>query len=450
MTRYKLTVGLEIHVQLKTQTKMFCGCKNDPFNSQPNANVCPVCYGLPGALPLLNQEAVKKTIELGQALGGNITNPTFWARKNYFYPDLPKGYQISQSSSPLVVNAKLTIEGKTHQIARIHLEEDAGKMVHQAGSHQTLANYNRAGVPLMEMVTAPDFDTSSDAKRFCQELQRVMRSLEISDADMEKGQMRCEANISVSKTKTLGVKVEVKNINSFRSVEKAIEHEYDRQIAVLEAGRVVVHETRTWNDPTGKTVAMRSKETSADYRYFPEPDLPVIEVPIGSQKVHKLPDERRVELEAVGLKADTARVLVDKALDERVLIINGRQPGLASEAANQMIEFPSFTALSVEDQIKVLNARTAGGWTKDALATILEKTNQGTALDEVLAEYTTVIDLDPVISETLKSHDSAVNDYRAGKQQVLHFLVGQVMSQTRGKANINEVRARLEKALKAS
>ncbi|MCR4278008.1 MAG: Asp-tRNA(Asn)/Glu-tRNA(Gln) amidotransferase subunit GatB [Candidatus Berkelbacteria bacterium] len=447
---YQLTVGLEVHVELKTKTKMFCGCANDPFNSKPNINVCPVCYGLPGALPLLNKEAVRLTFELGQALKGTIAETTFWARKNYFYPDLPKGYQISQSTSPLVEQARIEIDGVCHQIQRIHLEEDAGKSVHPNGLSGSLVNYNRAGVPLMEMVTEPDFHSAEDAKRFCQEIQRIVRALGISDADMEKGQMRCEANISVSVTEKLGEKVEVKNINSFRAVEKAIAYEYERQTELLDKGESVIHETRTWDSIASKTVSMRSKETSADYRYFPEPDLPIVEIEVGAVKSAQLPEDRRRALEAIGTPATIAQSLVDKQLDSRVLVINNREPEAAKEAAHLMLESTAFASLDLEDQIKLLSAKKSSGWTKDTLAGAMKEISNGKTAEEVIATYSEKFVLEPIIVEVITANQAAVNDYTSGKENALHFLVGQVMAKTKGKANINEVRTELQEYFKKS
>lgn len=447
---YQLTVGLEVHVELKTKTKMFCGCANDPFNSKPNINVCPVCYGLPGALPLLNKEAVRLTVELGQALDGKIAPITFWARKNYFYPDLPKGYQISQSTSPLVEHARIEIDGLKHQIQRIHLEEDAGKSIHSTGSSGSLVNYNRAGVPLMEMVTEPDFHSAEDAKRFCQEIQRIVRALGISDADMEKGQMRCEANISVSKTAKLGEKVEVKNINSFRAVEKAIAYEYERQTEVLDKGEPVIHETRTWDSITNKTVSMRSKETSADYRYFPEPDLPVVAIEVGAVKSKQLPEDRRRALEGVGVPAAIAQSLVDKQLDDRALVINDRAPEIAKEAAHLLLESTAFALLGLEDQVKLLTAKKSSGWTKDTLTSVMKEIGEGKSTEEVITNYSETIVLEPIIIEVITANEAAVNDYKSGKENALHFLVGQVMAKTKGKANINEVRTELQEYFKKS
>ena len=458
MSEYELTVGLEIHVELKTKTKMFCGCKNDPFNSKPNVNVCPVCYGLPGALPLLNKEAIWLTVKLGQALGGQVASTTFWARKNYFYPDLPKGYQISQSNSPIVESAELEIDRVKHRIARIHLEEDAGKSVHQAGQLTTLVNFNRAGVPLMEMVTEPDFDSAEDAKRFCQEIQRIVRALEISDADMEKGQMRCEANVSVAPTNPksqipnpkLGTKVEVKNINSFRAVEKAIRYEYERQVELLNRGELVVTETRTWDSIANQTTAMRSKETSADYRYFPEPDLPMVAIEARTVKNLTLPEDRRRALEAVGVPAQIARTLVDKQLDRPALIVNDRAPELAKEAAHLMLESMVFATMSADNQIELLVAKKKSGWTNDTLSAVIEEVGRGQPIDQVVGRYIETLDLEPIIEQIMTNNQSAVKDYRSGKENALHFLVGQVMAKTQGKANITEVRTKLVKILKSA
>lgn len=447
---YQLTVGLEIHVELKTKTKMFCGCANDPFSSKPNINVCPVCYGLPGALPLLNKEAVRLTVELGQALNGKIAPTTFWARKNYFYPDLPKGYQISQSTSPLVEQAQIEIDGVKHGIQRIHLEEDAGKSVHPSGSSSSLVNYNRTGVPLMEMVTEPDFHSAEDAKRFCQEIQRIVRALGISDADMEKGQMRCEANISVSATSKLGEKVEVKNINSFRAVEKAITYEYDRQTELLGSAKSVTHETRTWDSIGNKTTSMRSKETSADYRYFPEPDLPMVSIEVGTVKSKQLPEDRRRALEEVGAPSAIAQSLVDKQLDQQVLIINNRNPELAKEATHLMLESTAFAAMSTDDQIRLLEAKKKGGWTKVTLSAVMGEIANGKKAEDAIASYSEAFVLEPIIVEVIAANQPAVNDYVAGKENALHFLVGQVMAKTKGKANINEVRTELQEYFKKS
>lgn len=432
-------------MELQTKTKMFCGCKNDPFHSKPNTNVCPVCYGLPGALPVANKKAVEMTIKLGQALGGNIAKNTFWARKNYFYPDLPKGYQISQSSAPLVGEAAITIDGHDHRIERIHLEEDAGKLMHSKDKTHSLVNYNRAGVPLMELVTHPDFDTPESAKKFCKELQSILRKLDISTADMEKGLMRCEANISVSKTDKHGTKVEVKNINSFRAVEKAIQYEYDRQTKALENGEKLTQETRTWNADNNKTVVMRSKETSADYRYFPEPDLPYVETSINEGETHKLPDEMRKELVELGLTEDLARTIVSKGYSEKISDLTNKN--YAPHVSKLIIQLPSFSKLSSVDMIEF--AKVASGYTTKTQNEILAEVSSGKKLTDVLVEYQQEIDLTPIAKEIISKNPDLVEKYRAGNENVLNALIGKIMAKTQGKANVVNARAELEKQLKA-
>src|SRR3989344_3387920 len=281
MNDYLLTVGLEIHAELATKTKMFCDSRNDTNELRPNTNVCPVCLGYPGTLPVINKEAVRRVLCLGTAVGGEIADYTEFDRKNYFYSDIPKGYQISQYKHPLVKGGELEVEIKNQKskikITRIHLEEDTAKSSHDTGDY-SLVDFNRAGIPLMELVTEPVIHSGSEAAEFAKELQLLLRYLGVSDANMEKGEMRVEANVSVSKTDTFGVKVEVKNLNSFKAVERAIAYEVERQIAVIESGEKVVQETRGWDENKQKTFSQRLKEESHDYRYFPDPDLPKMKI----------------------------------------------------------------------------------------------------------------------------------------------------------------------------
>ena len=278
MGKYKPTIGLEIHAELKTNSKMFCSCKNDPDEKRPNFNICPVCTAQPGTLPVANEEAIKKVINTGLALNCKITEKSKFDRKNYFYPDLPKGYQISQYDQPIANNGWLEIRNSKSKIrkiriTRIHLEEDTGSLMHPESANYSLVNLNRAGVPLMELVTEPDITSGREAREFAQELQLILKYLGVSDANMEKGQMRVEVNISISKGKTLGTKVEIKNLNSFKVVEKAVDFEIKRQEELLEAKEKVVQETRGWHDKKEITFSQREKESAHDYRYFPEPDL---------------------------------------------------------------------------------------------------------------------------------------------------------------------------------
>lgn len=459
MSDWRLTVGMEVHVELQTQTKLFCGCKNDPFHSAPNTNVCPVCYGLPGALPVLNKKAVEMTVKLGQALKGEIAPETFWARKNYFYPDLPKGYQISQSTAPLIKNAKVTIDGKDHRIHRIHLEEDAGKLMHSPDKPHSLVNYNRAGVPLMEIVTEPDFESADSAKRFCQELQRILRSLDISQADMEKGLMRCEANISVSPTSSkrqvvsnkLGTKIEVKNINSFRAVEKAINYEFERQTKALEAGEDLQQETRNWDETSGKTVVMRTKETSADYRYFPEPDLPFVAINVGEVSDHQLPEDQRKALAELGIPEDIARVIVDRGETQTIADIAENGKELALEAAKLLLVIPEFSEISTNSKILVVQARLENGWTNRYVQDLIQNTDRsgnqiGFELEQRAMGEGHLIN--EVVKDVIAENPKMVTDFQKGNQNAFNALIGKVMAKTKGTANVVQARAELEKQLK--
>ena len=300
-SEYIPTIGLEIHAELKTKTKMFCSCKNDPDEKKPNYNICPICMGHPGTLPVINKEAVKHILKVGVAIGGRIAEETEFDRKNYFYPDIPKGYQISQYKYPLVTGGQ--INGIS--ITRIHLEEDTASSVHTKGDY-SLVDFNRAGVPLLELVTEPTIHSASDASKFGEELQLLLQYLGVSEANMEKGEMRLEANVSVAKkdSEKLGTKVEVKNLNSFKSAEKAILYEVKRHINIIENGGKVDQETRGWDESKQETFSQRSKENSNDYRYFPEPDLPkliISSIPdfsINALKgqIKETPKDRRVRI----------------------------------------------------------------------------------------------------------------------------------------------------------
>ena len=287
LERYEAVIGIEVHSQLRTASKMFCGCSTAYDGAQPNTHVCPVCLGLPGALPTINKRAVEHVLATGAAIEATAPEATRWDRKNYFYPDLPKGYQISQYDLPLASAGRLTVDTSagpvTIGITRAHLEEDTAKLIHATaddGRKVSLIDFNRSGAPLMEIVTDPDIRTAEQARRYAEELQLLLRTIGASDADMERGQMRVEANISLRPhgATEYGTRIEVKNMNSFRSVERAIAYEIERQAAALDAADSLVQETRGWSDDRGATYRMRSKETSDDYRYFPEPDLPPLHV----------------------------------------------------------------------------------------------------------------------------------------------------------------------------
>lgn len=448
MSDYKLTVGLEIHVELETKTKMFCGCLNEPFTSEPNTNVCPVCYGLPGALPLINKEAVKMVVRLGRAINATIPEKTQWERKSYFYPDLPKGYQISQSIAPLIQGGTITINGTDHHLDHAHLEEDAGKLMHAPDKSHSMVNYNRAGVPLLEIVTKPDFHSAEDVKAFCQELQRIMRSLKISSADMEKGRMRCEANISVSKTDEFGTKVEVKNINSFRGIERAVNFEMERQIKALENGEKLVQETRTWNDEQGKTISMRVKETGADYRYFPEPDLPVVDLTnMEDVTTHMLPDEQRKMLAALEIHQEAIQAIIDKNGFEMVMELSRENAQLAREAAKVFLAVPEFSLIPRTEQVKLIEKKEELGMTSSRLKEVItHHLNTGQNIEQILASNQ-ILDLSAIADQVIAEFPKEVAAYKAGKEVLFNFLVGQVMAKTKGQANIQAVREALQKQL---
>ena len=313
---FEPVIGLEIHVQMDTKTKMFCSCPVE-FGAEPNSNVCPVCLGLPGSLPVINRRAVEFAIRAGLALNCQINTKSVFARKNYFYPDLPKGYQISQYEEPIAVNGWLEVNGKRIRIRRLHIEEDAGKNIHEGS--KTLVDLNRAGTPLMEIVTEPDIDSPQLAREFLEKLRNIMRYTGVSRADMEKGQLRCDINLSIRPkgSKEFGTRVEIKNVNSFRFVQKAIEAEMERQIKLVLSGQKVVQETRTFDPSTGLTHPMRSKEEAEDYRYFPDPDLLPLVVPVEwieeiKRTMPELPEERFQRfVKDYSLDEYSARVLTD-------------------------------------------------------------------------------------------------------------------------------------------
>ncbi len=460
------TIGLEIHVELKTQTKMFCDSLNDPEEKHPNANVCPICVGHPGTLPTINKAAVESILKVGMALKGDIPQFSKFDRKNYFYPDLPKGYQISQYDLPLIFGGVLN----GVRLRRIHLEEDTGRLIHSedpsTGSGQAFSyvDYNRAGVPLMELVTEPDITTANQAVEFAKELQLILRYLNVSDADMEKGQMRVEANISVSADSVMGTKVEVKNINSFKAVHDAIECEIKRQEEVLSSGGKVIQETRGWDDAKHKTVSQRIKEEAHDYRYFPEPDLPPLDMSkfdLAALKlaVPELPKEKRLRFcKEYALKPEQAEVVCrDRAIAEYFeeaaselksedvkadfqLLYNyltsdlfGLMAEMGFEIGEIKIDPENFADLVILASSGKISSRT----TKDILKKMLE-----TGMDPndiVKQENLTQISDEDALEQTvrviLEKHPAAVADFKKGKENALQFLIGKAMAELKGKGN---------------
>lgn len=433
---YKLTVGLEIHAELNTRTKMFCDSKNNPDETQPNVNICPVCMGHPGTLPVINKEAVRSVLRLGAALGGELADYTEFDRKNYFYPDIPKGYQISQYKHPLVSGGELS----GVKITRIHLEEDTAKSIHN-DKGESLLNFNRAGVPLMELVTEPVIHDAETAARFAKELQLVLNTLGIAEANMEKGEMRVEANISVSKDDKMGIKVEVKNLNSFRSVERAVRFEYDRQSKLLEEGGKVVQETRGWDENRGETFPQRLKEESHDYRYFPDPDLPklfVSEVPEFQNLKETLPElpwEKRVRLISLGIGAEQAEIYVTQPgwgeLFQEVSDRLGDDRGAAVLASNYITNdlqavIPADSLIEIVRMIQSGEVSSRGA--KDILKIIQAEggTARKIAEERNLMQESDREVLQKIVNEVKKENPMEVP---------VQFLVGQAMKKSGGRAN---------------
>jgi aspartyl-tRNA(Asn)/glutamyl-tRNA(Gln) amidotransferase subunit B len=463
---YTPTIGLEVHAELKTNSKMFCPCKNNPHRSEPNTNICPICMGHPGTLPLPNEEAIRSVLLFGTAVKGTIADFSEFDRKNYFYPDIPKAYQISQYAYPLVTGGSIAGVALT----RVHLEEDTARSQHDKGDY-SLVDFNRAGVPLMELVTEPVIHDASTASAFAKELQLLLRTLGISDANMEKGEMRIEANISVSNTDELGTKVEVKNLNSFRSVESAISFEIHRQIAEKEAGREVYQETRGWDEQKQVTFVQRSKETAKDYRYFPDPDIPKLKIseyePFNASRLAEimplLPEEKRSKYRNLGLQEGTidtilANVTLDAYLSE-ISIQPGASNQLVVTAANYLltdvlpqvgetpIALPSATFVQLITYL--LDKKVTSRVVKDM---IIEFISVDTVdITTVLTERNLFSTNDPaalrtLVQEIISEHATVVADFKAGKETALKFLVGQGMKKSKG--SVDPIS--LEEAIRAS
>jgi aspartyl-tRNA(Asn)/glutamyl-tRNA(Gln) amidotransferase subunit B len=466
-SKYKLTVGLEIHAELKTNTKMFCNSKNDPEEKRPNVNICPVCMGHPGTLPVINKEAVKHVIKLGLAVGGSIADFTEFDRKNYFYPDIPKGYQISQYKYPLVKGGSLA----GVELTRVHLEEDTAKSSHDTGDY-SLVDFNRAGVPLMELVTEPVIHSAQQASQFAKELQLLLQYLGVGEANLEKGEMRVEANISVSKDhEKFGTKVEVKNLNSFKAVEKAIEFEMKRHIEVLEDGGSIVQETRGWDEHKEATFSQRIKEDSHDYRYFPDPDLPklyISKVPEFSKdllvsEMPELPWERRKRfVEEYEMKDEDAEMFVRlTALGSYFeLAVSGFEGNkrLIKLTSNYIISDliglikskgvdVALTVLDLSSKIKASSfaslvkmagdGKISSRGAKDILKIMYEKGGvpEEIAIKENLMQESNADALKVIIEKIILENPNVVDDYKKGKESALQFFVGQGMKATKGSAN---------------
>jgi len=440
---WEVVIGMEVHAQPRTQTKMFCGCAVAGLNEPPNTHVCEVCLGLPGVLPVPNKAAVEACLKTALALECDIPRHTKFDRKNYMYPDLPKGYQISQYDLPMSVDGKLSIGGRMVRIRRVHLEEDTGKLVHAGDKlHRAWESYvdlNRAGVPLMEIVSEPDLRSADEARDYAMELQAVLRAIGASDADMEKGQMRAEPNISIrrSGSSELGVKTELKNINSFRALHRAIAFEVDRQTQVLESGGTVVQETRGWSEAEQRTFSQRSKEFAEDYRYFPEPDIPPLELDrTWIEKLRlglpELPSVKRARYQTeYRLSASTTSTLISRIdlipLFEST-IVEGAPP---HTAANWVIDevAPTGKRPSAHDLAEVISLVDGGDITRDQAREVLaESVDTGMTPAQIIAKhgFKQVSDegeLRVVAQAVIDANPKAVADYRSGKKQVLGVLV---------------------------
>jgi len=468
---FEAVIGLECHVELATATKMFCGCPNE-FGAEPNTNVCPVCLGLPGSLPVLNRTAVEFALRFAAALGFTVPEESIFARKNYFYPDMPKDFQISQFEEPILVDGTIEIEGMTVGIERAHLEEDTGKTLHVGGggriheADHSLVDYNRAGVPLMEIVSRPDLRTAEQSRQYVSELRAVLRTLGVSDVKMEEGSLRVDANVSVRHrgASEFGTKVEVKNMNSLRSLGRAIDHEIERQIGAVEAGERIVQETRHWDEADGRTHGMRSKEGSSDYRYFPEPDLvplspSVEERAAAAAEMPELPAARRARMVAEwGIVEADARVLVDvpglaEFADAAVRALGAGAPrDVAIWCTGDVLAHLNETGLApavlplTPDGLAELVGLVADGsisrhQAKDVLAECLREPTRPTQVVEErgLAQVSDASALGAVVYEVLAANADAVAEYRSGDDKVKKkkrgFLMGEAMKALAGQGN---------------
>ena len=519
---YKPTIGLEIHIELNTKSKMFCSCRNDSSETQANKNVCPVCLAHPGVLPVANKEAIKKLIKTALALNCQTNKQSFFERKNYFYPDLPKGYQISQYQAPLSEKGYLDIkfqetrdpssspsvnsghygagkkQTKRINITRIHMEEDTGSLIHPDGTDYSLVNFNRSGVPLMELVTEPDFETASEVKEFIKELQLILKYLNVSFANMEKGEMRAEINISLfpksqetrnpssspsassghygagKKQTKLGTKVEVKNLNSIASAGLAVEYEIKRQTEILEKGEKVIQETRGWHDAKKITFPQRQKEQAHDYRYFPEPDLPPLNLSdefIKNIKAElpELPSEKRERFQKeYGLTTGDVDVFIgkkdlanffEKTISElREWVGSEKGIELKDEEIKKLAKITSnylinknnlkFTPENFAEFVKMIYlGEISSKIAKIVLEKMIQTGNDPSHIikEEGLSQISDVKEIKTIAKEVIKSNPKSVADYKKGKEASLQFLIGQVMAKSKGKANPEVAREILQK-----
>ncbi len=473
--QYTPTIGIEIHVQLATKSKMFCACDNNSRSAKPNTNVCPVCLAYPGSLPVVNKGAVELAIKLGYGLNAEIAQTTSFDRKNYFYPDSPKGYQITQMREPIIGEGHIEIlvdnEFKKVGIHHAHLEEDAGKSTHPAGKDYSLVDFNRAGTPLVEIVSEPDMHSPLEAKRYLQEIYAIATTLGVSDGDMEHGNFKFDLNVSVSDSDKLGTRTELKNLNSFRNAERALKYEIARQIDLLEKGKAIVQETRGWNDAKGKTVPQRSKEEANDYRYFPEPDIPPLNLSQefittlqAEAKKEVLPISVRKELLSLGLNADEQDILVSQAktrtifYDAKIVVNN---PKLEKKIINWLVgDYQAWKSENNEADSQLsgkhlaelimlvdegkISSKTA----KEIFADVITGQQPSKVIESKgLTQMSDDSELESIIADIIAKNPQAVADYKGGNEKAAGFFVGQVMAATKGQANPGKANALVLKLL---
>ncbi|PIR62101.1 MAG: Asp-tRNA(Asn)/Glu-tRNA(Gln) amidotransferase GatCAB subunit B [Candidatus Pacebacteria bacterium CG10_big_fil_rev_8_21_14_0_10_44_11] len=437
---YKLICGMEIHAELKTQSKMFCGCKNDPFHAPTsNSYTCPTCLGMPGALPVANKQAIEWTVKLGLALGCKINLFSKFDRKHYFYPDLPKGYQISQYDLPFCYDGQIETSEGLVRIRRIHLEEDTGKLLHKTvdGKKVSLIDFNRSSVPLIEIVTEPDITSAAQATEYSKKLRQILQYLDIANCDMEQGGMRLEANVSLQKpdqTELPNYKIELKNINSFRFLEQAVEYEISRQTTALDAGEDLHQETRGWNSTKNQSFVQRSKETAEDYRYFPDPDLPPI----------RFSEE---QIEAIRVELPELQETIIKRWQDKYRL----EPRFGHQLAK------SHKLAEITDQL--FSVAFTGGTDINKLASAIDNKkivyDLESDVDKVITDFTTLhatetvntADLDTIIQTVIKTNPDILTKFKQGQQQVMGFFMGQIMHQLKVKADPQQVHDALNKAL---
>lgn len=481
--KYEIVIGLEVHVELSTQTKAFCGCSTK-FGAEPNTNICPVCLGLPGALPVINKEMVRRAIKAGIALNCTIAKYSKFDRKNYYYPDLPKAYQISQYDMPIASDGYLEIvkkdgEVKKIRIKRLHMEEDAGKLLHLTKTGQigdaesSLVDYNRAGVPLIEIVSEPDIRTSEEAYLYLTTLKSIMRYIDVSDCNMEEGSLRCDANISVRKKgdEKLGVKVEIKNMNSFKNVQKALDYEAQRQIKMMEANEIIIQETRLWDTNKEMTFSMRSKEESHDYRYFPEPDLPPmeinkVEIEEIKKEIPELPQEKfKRFMKEYNLPEYDASVLTsDREISvfyEKAVKVSLDSKQTSNWIMTELLRKMNEDGIEDVKKIKITpeklgqlillikNGTISGKIAKTVFDEMFKSGDNPEAIvkEKGLTQITEIKEIEAIIDKVVNANQDLVTEIKAGKEKALGFLTGQIMKESRGKANPQIVNELLRKKI---